>query len=84
MTDKKGFDYLIREAKYKDHIEGDLDAAIDLMEKAYDKIKANPLLPCTDGLNRTWVIFTVMPTATTIRINVTSMHWPKTRTITMP
>jgi tetratricopeptide (TPR) repeat protein len=42
MADKNSFDYLIREAKYKDHVEGDLDAAIVLMEKAYDKIKDNP------------------------------------------
>jgi tetratricopeptide (TPR) repeat protein len=42
LTDKTSFDYLIREAKYKDHIEGDLDAAIALLEKAYDKIKDNP------------------------------------------
>jgi tetratricopeptide (TPR) repeat protein len=42
LPDKNSFDYLIREAKYKDHVEGDLDAAIGLMEKAYDKIKDNP------------------------------------------
>ena len=42
LVDKTSFEYLIREAKYKDHIEGDLDAAIGLMEKAYDKIKDNP------------------------------------------
>lgn len=41
LTDKNSFDYLIREAKYKDHVEGDLDAAIGLMEKAYEKIKDN-------------------------------------------
>jgi tetratricopeptide (TPR) repeat protein len=48
LADKNSFDYLIREAKYKDHVEGDLDAAITLMEKAYDKIKdnANPALYC--------------------------------------
>lgn len=42
LADKNSFDYLIREAKYKDHVEGDQDAAIQLMEKAYDKIKDNP------------------------------------------
>jgi tetratricopeptide (TPR) repeat protein len=48
IADKNGFDYLTREAKYKDQVEGDLDAAITLMEKAYDKIKDNhnPLLYC--------------------------------------
>jgi tetratricopeptide (TPR) repeat protein len=42
LVDKNSFEYLIREAKYKDHVQGDLDAAIVLMEKAYDKIKDNP------------------------------------------
>lgn len=42
LADKTTFEYLIRAAKYKDHVEGDLDAAIGLMEKAYDKIKDNP------------------------------------------
>ena len=42
LVDKTSFEYLIREAKYKDHVEGDLDAAIVLMEKAYDKIKDIP------------------------------------------
>jgi tetratricopeptide (TPR) repeat protein len=42
LANKNSFDYLIREAKYKDHVEGDLDVAIGLMEKAYDKIKDNP------------------------------------------
>jgi len=42
VADKDCFDYLIRAAKYKDHVEGDLDAAISLMEKAYDKIKDDP------------------------------------------
>lgn len=48
ITDKTSFDYLIREAKYKDHVDGDLDAAIGLMEMAYDKIKGthNPSLYC--------------------------------------
>jgi len=42
LVDKTSFEYLIREAKYKDHVEGDLNAAITLMEKACDKIKDNP------------------------------------------
>jgi tetratricopeptide (TPR) repeat protein len=42
LADKTSFDYLIREAKYKDHVEGDLNAAITLMEKAFDKIKDVP------------------------------------------
>jgi tetratricopeptide (TPR) repeat protein len=42
LVDKTSFEYLIREAKYKDHVEGDLAAAIALMEKACDKIKDNP------------------------------------------
>jgi tetratricopeptide (TPR) repeat protein len=42
LAHKNNFDYLIREAKYKDQVEGDLDAAIALFEKAYDKIKDNP------------------------------------------
>ena len=39
LVDKEAFEYLIREAKYKDHAEGDLDAAIKLMEKALEKVK---------------------------------------------
>lgn len=39
LGDKNGFDYLIREAKYKDHIEGNLDEAVSLMEKALVKAK---------------------------------------------
>jgi tetratricopeptide (TPR) repeat protein len=39
LADKNSFDYLIREAKYKDHAEGRQSEAIELMEKAYDKIK---------------------------------------------
>jgi tetratricopeptide (TPR) repeat protein len=42
LVDKTSFEYLIREAKYKDHVEDNLEAAIALMEKAYDKIKDNP------------------------------------------
>ena len=38
LVDKNAFEYLIREAKYKDHAEGDLDAAIELMEKALEKV----------------------------------------------
>lgn len=39
LGDKNGFDYLIREAKYKDHVEGNLDEAVLLMEKALVKAK---------------------------------------------
>jgi tetratricopeptide (TPR) repeat protein len=42
VADKTSFEYLIRDAKYKDHAEGDQNAAIALMEKAYDKIKDSP------------------------------------------
>lgn len=42
LADKNSFDYLIREAKYKDHVQGNLEAAIALMEKAYNAIKDNP------------------------------------------
>jgi predicted Zn-dependent protease len=35
LIDKQSFEYLIREAKYKDHAEGDLDGAIQLMEQAF-------------------------------------------------
>jgi tetratricopeptide (TPR) repeat protein len=42
LVDKKGFDFLIRESKYADMVSGDLDAAIDLMEKAYTTLPANP------------------------------------------
>ena len=51
LADKTSFEYLIREAKYKDHVEGNLDAAITLLEKAYDKIKDNPS-PCTVSLDQ--------------------------------
>lgn len=44
LADKKSFDYLIRAAKYKDHAEGNPDAAIALMEQAYETIKNNPVL----------------------------------------
>jgi tetratricopeptide (TPR) repeat protein len=48
LADKNSFEYLIREAKYKDHVEGDLDTAIRLLEKAWHKIKDNhtPALYC--------------------------------------
>lgn len=37
LKNKESFDYLIRKAKYQDHI-GDLDGAIELMEKAFAQI----------------------------------------------
>ena len=40
MKNKHAFAYLIRAAKVKDH-EGNLDSAIVLMERAYDRIKGN-------------------------------------------
>lgn len=42
LVDKKGFDYLIRESKYADKVSGDLEATIELMEKAYSKLPPNP------------------------------------------
>ena len=39
ISDKNAFEYLIREAKYKDHVEGDLPAAILLMERAMSIVK---------------------------------------------
>ncbi len=39
LTDKNDFGYLIRQSKYKDHVDGDLEGAILLMEKAWEKIK---------------------------------------------
>jgi Tfp pilus assembly protein PilF len=44
LGQKKGFDYLIRAAKYKDHIEGNLDEAIELMEKALQVVGTNETL----------------------------------------
>jgi Tfp pilus assembly protein PilF len=44
MGNKNSFDYLIRAAKYKDHIEGDLDEAIILMERAYKEVEKNEAL----------------------------------------
>lgn len=41
LANKTSFEYLIREAKYKDHAEGNLDAAITLMEKAWEEVKNN-------------------------------------------
>lgn len=42
LANKSTFEYLVREAKYKDHVEGKQDEAINLMEQAYAKIKDNP------------------------------------------
>jgi len=39
LTDINDFSYLIRESKYKDHVEGDLNEAILIMEQAWEKIK---------------------------------------------
>ena len=39
LTDKNEFSVLIRKSKYKDHVEGNLNDAILLMEQAWDKIK---------------------------------------------
>lgn len=44
LGNKNSFDYLIRAAKYKDHIEGNLDEAIELMEKALKQVEANQTL----------------------------------------
>lgn len=41
ITDQESFDFLIRKSKYKDKVEGNLDEAIQLMEKAFHKIKDN-------------------------------------------
>jgi lipopolysaccharide biosynthesis regulator YciM len=38
LKDKSGFDYIIRRAKWEDH-KGNLDRAIVLMEKAFEKVK---------------------------------------------
>jgi hypothetical protein len=38
LSDKESFDYIIRKAKWEDH-QGNLSAAIALMEKAYEKVK---------------------------------------------
>lgn len=38
LKDKSSFDYLIRKAKWEDH-KGNLDAAIILMEQAFEKVK---------------------------------------------
>jgi hypothetical protein len=46
IKDRNSFDYLIRMAKYQDH-KGKLDAAIELMEQAFEKIKGkNKSLYC--------------------------------------
>ena len=39
LPDKNDFSYLIRESKYKDHVEGNLNEAILSMERAWEKIK---------------------------------------------
>jgi tetratricopeptide (TPR) repeat protein len=42
LANKNSFDYLIRESKYNDQVNGDLEKAIELMEKAYATLPANP------------------------------------------
>ena len=42
LANKNSFDYLIRESKYNDQVNGDLEKAIGLMEKAYATLPANP------------------------------------------
>lgn len=44
LGNRKSFDYLIRASKYKDHIEGNLDEAIILMEKASKEVENNEAL----------------------------------------
>lgn len=44
LVNKNNFDYLIRAAKYKDQIEGNLDEAIRLMEKALKEVENNESL----------------------------------------
>lgn len=39
LGDKNSFEYLIRLSKYKDHVEGNIDEAVGLMEKALDKAR---------------------------------------------
>lgn len=48
LSNKNNFEYFIRESKYKDQVEGDLDEAIVLMEKALERIKgsSNATLYC--------------------------------------
>lgn len=41
ITDKNSFEYLIRKAKYEDHVNGDLGAALSLMEQASEKVDRN-------------------------------------------
>ena len=45
FKNKNSFAWLIRKAKLKDH-EGDLDSAIILMERAYERIEGNKSLAC--------------------------------------
>jgi tetratricopeptide (TPR) repeat protein len=42
LANKNSFDYLVRESKYNDQVNGDLEKAIELMEKAYATLPANP------------------------------------------
>lgn len=42
LANKTSFDYLIRESKYSDQVSGDLEKAIEQMEKAYATLPANP------------------------------------------
>ena len=44
LGNKNGFDYLIRAAKYADHVDGDLDEAIGLMERAVKEVESNESL----------------------------------------
>lgn len=45
FKNRNSFAWLIRKAKLEDH-EGDLDSAVILMERAYDRIKGNKSLAC--------------------------------------
>ncbi len=45
FTNKKSFAWLIRKSKLKDH-EGEMDSAIILMQRAYDRIKGNKSMAC--------------------------------------
>jgi len=44
LVNKNSFDYLIRAAKFKDHIEGNLDESIVLMEKTLKEVEKNQSL----------------------------------------
>lgn len=41
LANKNSFEYLIREAKYEEHVNGDLYKGTRLMEKAYETLPAN-------------------------------------------